>query len=77
MIVAVLEVAIALLVGVFCYTQIVKPAFLGTKWFPLFRREGKLEKQIEEVKTKQQEKKVEARLREEKRDLNFTDKEKR
>ena len=54
-IIFVLEAVGFLLALLFFITQLALPAFNGTKLFPMFRREGKLQKRMADVKQEQRE----------------------
>lgn len=45
-----LEFVVILLLLLFLITQIIIPLCRGTSWYPIFRREAKLQKDISQVK---------------------------
>lgn len=49
-IITVMEISLAALALLFFLTQVMLPAFRGTALFPMFRREGELEKSLSEAK---------------------------
>ena len=46
----VIEVFLFITVLLIVFTQIITPTFRGTVWFPFFRKERVLQKQIQELK---------------------------
>ena len=60
----VLEGIVMLVIVVFIYTQMVVPGFTGRTLFPLFRKQGKLEKKVAELKQKEVEKELQSKINE-------------
>ncbi len=58
----VMEVVFVLLALVLCVTQLIIPAYRGQKLFPLFRRQGKLEEELEDAVQESEEQKVQKKI---------------
>lgn len=57
-----LELLIITIVGCGFLSQVILPIYKGTKMFPLFRREQKLRGELAEAKQEQQEKEIEKKI---------------
>lgn len=57
-----LELSLVILVIATLVTQVAWPLIRGTKLFPIFRREAKLEKQLDEKRQEELEKSLERQL---------------
>ena len=62
MFLAVAELAVVVLVAWLFLTQIFVPLFRGTLLFPIFRREAKLSNELEKVRQRAVEKKLEEKI---------------
>lgn len=72
MLLGLLELIVAVLVGVVVFTQIIAPLWRGTKLFPYFRRQGTLESQLDLTRQHRTEAELERELRTAQRDLSRT-----
>ena len=56
------EIVLGIVVFVFFATQIIAPAVMNTRFFPFFRKQGKLEKEVTQLNQRDVEEKLEVEI---------------